>query len=154
MTDSFRLSAGHARALLAVVLGVTVGLLGSPLTAVAAFADRDTASLSVSTATLQPPTAPGTAPGVCTLAGDAIVVTWTRSASPQVSGYEILRSTAAAGPFSTIATAPGYTTESYTDSPLAFSTTYYYVVRAIRNNWRSATTSPVSRTTRSLLCVV
>lgn len=134
-------------------LGVALGVLGTVRVAVAHFVDQDSASLPVSTATLQPPTAAATSPGVCTEAGDATIVTWTPSSSTQVTGYEILRSTVAGGPYSAVAIAPGQTTETYTDSPLAFSTTYHYAIRAVRDTWASVNTAEVSRTTRSSLCV-
>ncbi len=136
-----------------MAFGFALALLGAPAVAMAHFVDEDSASLSVSTATLQPPTAADTSPGACTEAGDATVVTWTRSSSSQVAGYEILRSTVGGGPYSPVGIAAGQATESYTDSPLAFSTTYYYVIRATREGWRSVNTAEVSRTTRSSLCV-
>jgi len=147
-----RVGRGPQRVVL-TALGVTLGLLGTTGVAAAHFVDGDSASLSVSTAILEPPTAPGTSPGDCTSEGDAIVVTWTASTSAVVTGYEILRSTASGGPFSVVGTATGNATQTFTDSPLAFSTTYYYVVRAVKDSWRSPETSTVSRTTRSSLCV-
>jgi len=41
----------------------------------------------------------------------------------------------------------------FTDGPLAFSTTYFYVVRATKQGWRSPYTAEVARTTKSPLCV-
>ncbi len=70
-----------------------------------------------------------------------------------MTGYEILRSATADGPYLPVGVAAGQATESYTDAPLTFSTTYYYVIRAVRGNWRSVNTAEVSRTTRSALCL-
>lgn len=109
---------------------------------------------TLSTGSLEQPTNPGIAAGTCVLVvGDAIVVSWTRTASTWADGYEVLRSTTSGGPYSVVGAVTGQATESYTDSPLAFSTNYYYVVRATKGAWRSATTAEVSRTTRSSLCL-
>lgn len=108
---------------------------------------------TVSTGSLEPPTQPGTAPGTCVLVvGDAVVVSWTKTTSSWADGYEILRSTTSGGPYSLVGTATGQATESYSDGSVAFSTVYYYVVRATKGAWRSAATAEVSRTTRSPLC--
>lgn len=111
------------------------------------------ASHTLSTGTLEAPTSPATAAGTCvTLVGDEIVVTWTATPSLKADGYEILRAVGT-GTYVSHALVSGQATVSFTDSLLAFSTTYQYVVKAKKENWRSAGTSPVSRTTRTALCV-
>ena len=77
----------------------------------------------------------------------------TASTTAAVTGYEILRATSEAGPYSLIGTVTGRTVETYTDTPLSFATTYHYVMRSIKENWRSVETVPVSRTTRSSNCL-
>lgn len=132
---------------MAVVFATAVPLAGAQL------ADSNSDGHTVSTGSLEPPTNPGTAPGTCIAAvGDAIVVSWTTTTSTWADGYEILRSITSGGPYSVVGTVAGQTTDTYTDSPLAFDTTYYYVVRATKNNWRSAATIEASRTTRSTQC--
>lgn len=85
--------------------------------------------------------------------GDAVVVTWVPSTSPGVARYEVLRATQLAGPYSVIGTVTGGTATSYTDAPLPFFTTYYYVIRSVAALWRSEETAPVSQRTRSSLCL-
>lgn len=119
----------------------------------ALFTDRTTAELTLRTATLEPPTSVGATPGTCTVGvSDAIVLTWTASAMTAVTGYDILRAAASTGPYSSIGTVTGRTVETYTDTPLAFATTYHYVIRSIKESWRSVQTAPVSLTTRSSQC--
>lgn len=144
---------GRARRLrvgVAAVLGVTGMSVGT--VAWAQMTDSTPASHELSTGTLEAPTLPATAAGTCVLlVGDEIVVSWTRTASVKADGYEILRAVGT-GPYSSHAVVAGRTTESFTDSLLAFSTEYRYVVKAKKENWRSAGTAPVSRTTRTATC--
>lgn len=140
------------RCLVAVAAFLAPLLIGHA--AWALWTDDATASASYTTASLAAPTNPATAAGVCTLVvGDRIDVSWTATASTWADGYEVLRSTTAGGPYSVAGTVVGQAVTTYTDGPLAFSTTYYYVVRSTKNNWRSADTAEVSRTTRSAVCV-
>ncbi len=137
-----------------VGLVLVLALIASAPIAWAQLADSASDGHTVSTGSLQPPTNPGAAAGTCVLAvEDAIVVSWTRTTSTWADGYEILRSTTSGGPYSVVGTVAGQATESYTSSLLAFSTTYYFVVRATKGAWRSAATSEVSRTTRTTLCL-
>lgn len=138
-----------AGGLMIAVMFVTAVPLAS-----AQLADSVAGGHTVSTGSLGPPLNAGAAPGTCVLlVGDAIVLSWTRTTSSWADGYEVLRSTTSGGPYSLIGTAAGQATESFTDESLAFSTNYYYVVRATKEGWRSATTAEASRTTRSSLCV-
>lgn len=142
----------EARAAVVGLVTAVVFATAVPL-AWAELADSASDGHTVSTGTLEAPTNPGTAPGTCAAAvHDAIVVSWTTTSSTRADGYEILRSITSGGPYSVVGTVAGQTTGTYTDSPLAFSTSYYYAVRAAKNNWRSAATVEVSRTTRSTFC--
>lgn len=119
-----------------------------------AWDDGTSASLTLHAATLQAPTQVTTSPGLCLLAvADAVVVTWVPSTTPGVAGYEVLRATQLAGPYSVIGTVTGGTATTYTNTPLPFSTTYYYVVRSVAALWRSGATAAVSRRTRSSVCL-
>ncbi|MDQ3757456.1 MAG: fibronectin type III domain-containing protein [Actinomycetota bacterium] len=141
-----RLTAGLAVA--------AIALLATASVALAQFHSSETAAHSISTASLQPPTAPATAPGPCTAGVTAsVVVSWAATASTWADGYEVLGSLVSGGPYTPVGTVSGVTTTSYTVGGLAFATTYHYVVRATKGNWRSAATSQVSRTTLSPLCV-
>lgn len=152
MPDTSRTDAWR-RPLLAAVVCLAIAA-GAARSASAAFADGASDGHTLSTAQLAPPTNPGTAAGTCILAvSDSIVVTWTASTSTWADGYEILRSTSAGGPYAVVGSAAGAGTQSYTDSPLAFSTTYYYVIRSMKGAWRSGDTTEASRSTRSTLCL-
>lgn len=109
-------------------------------------------SHTLSTGTLAAPTSPSAGAGSCAvLVADQIVVTWTATPSLKADGYEILRAVGT-GTYVSHAFVSGQATVSFTDSLLAFSTTYHYAVKAKKENWRSAGTSPVSRKTRTALC--
>lgn len=121
--------------------------------AVAAFTATVTASGDVSTALLHPPTGLAAAGGTCQADQyDSIVLTWTATASTWADGYEVLRSTDGST-YSLLASLTGVATESYTDSPLAFSTTYTYRVQAVGRGWTSQP-AEVTRTTRGAQCSV
>jgi hypothetical protein len=140
---------------LASGLAVAVaGLLVTASVALAQFADRDSASQSLSTNTLHPPTGPATAHGPCTNGVTAsIVVSWTPTPSSWADGYEVLGSLVSGGPYTTMGNADGAGTAGYTVTGLAFATTYHFVVKAAKGNWRSTATPQVSRTTLSPLCL-
>jgi hypothetical protein len=83
----------------------------------------------------------------------SVVLTWTASASPGADGYEVLRSSSLEGPFLPLGAAGGRQTETYTDTTVAFSTTYFYAVGATSSTWRSTPSPPVSHATESALCL-
>ena len=138
----------------ATVLAVLTAILAVSSVALAQLVDTDTAAHTVSTDTLQPPTNPATAHGPCTTGVSAsITVSWTATTSTWADGYEILGSLVSGGPYVAVGTVSGVNTTSYTVTNLSFLTTYHYVVKATKGNWRSAATSQVSRTTLSPLCL-
>ncbi len=93
----------------------------------------------VSATPLAPPSPPG---GLTATAGNAQVgLTW--SASTGATGYVVKRSTISGGPYTLIA-AP--TATSYTDTPLANGTPYYYVVSAVGPTGEGASSGQVSAT--------
>lgn len=140
---------------LATLLAVAVAaLLVTASVALAQFGDGDSATHSISTDSLPAPTNPSTAHGPCTNGVTAsIVVSWTATASTWADGYEVLGSLVPGGPYSPVGTVSGRDTTSYTATGLAFATTYHYVVKATKGNWRSPPTGQVSRTTLSPLCL-
>lgn len=145
MVDGRGLVLTAAVALLAVV--------GSATVAGASFTDAGSASATVTADVLAPATHPSAAPGSCSaFSGDRTVLSWTATASSWATGYEVGRSITAGGPYTVVATVSGVATTTYTDSPPAFSTTYYYAISAMRNTWRS-TNATTSRTTKSSLCL-
>lgn len=136
------------------VLAVLTAVLATSSVALAQLVDNAAASHTLSTDTLQPPTDPAAAHGPCTSGvATSITVSWTATPSTWADGYEILGSLVSGGPYTVVGTVSGVNTTSYTATNLAFLTTYYYVVKATKGNWRSAATSQVSRTTLSALCV-
>lgn len=135
-----------------VVLAGSVAALGQ--TALASFSSSSSADATYSSAALAAPPSLAVIQAVCTLGvSDSAQVNWLEPSDNKASGYEILRSTTNGGPYTAIATVAGATTITYTDTGLAFATTYYYVVQATRNSWTSSQTTQVSVTTRSALCV-
>lgn len=136
-----------------VAAAMMFGVLASAQVAWASFNDSATASASYTAGVLAAPTSPAAAAGTCTVGtGDRTVLSWTATTSSWATGYEIARSTTAGGPYTVIATVSGVSTTTYTDGPLAFSTTFYYAIRSTKNVWRS-TDATVSRKTKSTLCV-
>jgi hypothetical protein len=66
----------------------------------------------------------------------SVLLTWTASVSPDVTGYKVYRGTSATGPYSPIATLGGAT--SFTDNNVQSGQTYYYVVTAVNGSGESA----------------
>jgi len=80
-----------------------------------------------------------------TASSSQINLAWT--ASSGATSYNVKRATVAGGPYTTIAT--GVTTTSYSDTGLAASTTYYYVVSAVNSAGESANSTEASATTQA-----
>jgi hypothetical protein len=122
-----------------------------------AFASMSTTSSSsgsISTGTLAAPTGVAAARGACTiLTSTSVNVTWVQTTSSFASGYDILRSTTSGTGYALVGTVAGRATTAFADTSVAFSTTYYYVVRAKRNAWRSVNSNQASVTTATVLCV-
>lgn len=128
-------------ACLATVAGVTAA---GASTAFAVEQSMASASLSMGTSTVAPPTSP-TATVNCPNGkkGD-VLVRWTASMSAYVTGYTVTRS-ANGGAASTLASLPA-TATSYDDVTVTSSTTYTYRVTATYRAWTSAAAT-VSATT-------
>ncbi|HEX9969307.1 MAG TPA: fibronectin type III domain-containing protein [Acidimicrobiales bacterium] len=136
------------------VLVLVTAVLATGSVAFAAFRGNQTAATTLSAGTLQPPTNPSVAQGPCASGlSTSLVVSWTPTSSTWADGYEVLGSLLPTGPFTTVGTAPGASTTKYTVTGLAFGTTYHYVVKATKGNWRSTATAVASRTTLSALCL-
>lgn len=149
-----RLGRGRRLARRLVVAGVLVPalFLGGQV-ALAAFTGPTSAGHVVATNTLAAPTNPATSHGTCTLGiSTSITVTWTKTSSTWADGYEVFQSLTPGGPYVSAGTVSGRDTESYTIGGLAFLTAYSFVVQATKGNWRSPSTTEVSRTTLSTLC--
>lgn len=139
------------RALLAVV--VSVAVLAGTQVSYALLIGTSSAGASYSTAVLSAPAAVNAVRSICTPAlNDSAQITWTPPAGNKASSAEILRSTTSGGPYTVVGSVENPTT-SYTDGGLAFSTTYYYVVRTAKNQWKSSNSAQTSVTTRNALCL-
>lgn len=107
---------------------------------------------SLASATLDAPTGMAVVRGTCVKhASYPLVVSWNASTSPAVAGYEIFQATTSGGPYTSLGTVSAATT-SYTDSTTTYNTTYYYVVKSLRNSWRSPASAQASATTYNSIC--
>jgi hypothetical protein len=137
---------------------VIAGLFALSLSSDEAFASMSAStppvSSRISTGTLAAPTGVAAARGSCTILSSTTVnVTWVQTTSSFADGYEILRSTTNGSGYAVVGTVAGRATTAYADATVAFSTTYYYVVRAKRNAWRSVNSNQASVTTPTVLCL-
>jgi hypothetical protein len=111
-------------------------------------------AMTISSASLAAPTGLSASSTGCVLnVSTKVKLTWTATSSSWADGYQIFRSTTNGGPYSSVGTVSGQSTTTFTDSSVAFLTTYYYVVQATKLNWRSANSSQASITTLSGLCL-
>jgi hypothetical protein len=138
-------------AVLLTVLGAATVLAGGAGHAAAAWTSGSPdATATYSTAMLAPATALS-ATARCGLSATAEVdLEWTATTSPQVTGYEVLRSTDGTS-YSTAATLSDRTTTTYQDTTLATNATYTYLVRAVRHSWYVDTTSATITTPASCI---
>ena len=82
------------------------------------------------------------------LPAQSVVLHWTASTTPGVTGHNIYRGSAQGGPFSEIGTA-GAAATSYTDRTAAYCSKYYYVVTATNAHGESPYSNEASVTTGS-----
>jgi hypothetical protein len=95
------------------------------------------------TDTLQPATGLGAVPN----GADRIDLSWTASASPYASGYNIYRSVVDGCCYGLIAFAAGGGTTAYANGGLPAGTTFYYVIEAVYQNWTSAASNQATAAT-------
>lgn len=147
--------ASSAAVRLAVGLATAVSMVLVAEVATAAFTGSASASATIDTAVLAPPTSPSAQDGCTTLVSLAVWIdlSWTATASTWADGYRIARSTTSGGPYTVIANVAGQSTTTYRDSGLSLSTTYYYVIRSTKHSWTSVPTAQVSDRTKGLLCL-
>jgi hypothetical protein len=137
-----------------VAAAVATASISGATFAWASFVDAESATQSLDTATLEPPSNVQLSGGTCTAGvADSITVSWTKSPSAWADGYEILGSLIPGGPYLISQHVAGRDTESAVVGGLAFQTTYHFVVKSTKGNWRSEATTETSRTTRSALCL-
>lgn len=122
-----------------VVAALTLSI-GTARLAPATFVTGATASGTLSTDTLVPPS--NLSAGLCLLG--SVTLTWTTSPSSWADGYEIRWGTSSSGPYNTGSAITALTTQTITG--LSLLTTYHFVVRAYDGNWRSVDAGPRSVT--------
>ncbi|MFZ5874913.1 MAG: hypothetical protein ACOYXU_00760, partial [Nitrospirota bacterium] len=76
--------------------------------------------------------------------GGALALTWTPSASTDVTQQRVYRSTTTGGPYTLVTTIANNTTATYTDTGLINGTTYYYVVRGFDGTQESVNSNEAS----------
>jgi beta-galactosidase len=115
----------------------------------------DTASagpMTLQSATLDSPTG-AAAQAVCQKPSTFYVaISWNAAGSPAVTGYDVLRSGTPGGPYSSVGNVSGRSTTQFSDSTVAKTTTYYYVVRSTRGGWDSSISGEASVTTPNNGC--
>lgn len=115
---------------------VCTAVLVSAAAAYAAFTSGASAAQSISTNTLQPPTAVvGTVAANC----KSVTVTWTGSLSTFATGYTVQRNGTTVGTVSAATT-------TYTDSTTSRHTQYTYTVLATFQQWSSGAAAPAVTT--------
>jgi hypothetical protein len=108
---------------------------------------------SVASPTLAAPTGLAAARGACVvLTSNAVNLSWAATTSTFADGYEIFRSTTSGSAYASVGTVSGRTTTTFTDTTVAFVTTYYYVVQAKKLVWRSPNSNEPQVTTPTPLC--
>lgn len=138
MRDNARPARALARPGRAVLVALMIAVAVSVATAswaLASFLDGATATATLSTDTLAPPS--NLNAGLC-LVG-AVTLSWTATPSTWADGYEIRWGTTSGGPYTTGSATSVLPTTTVTG--LSLLTTYYFVVRAYDGNWRSAATA-------------
>ncbi len=131
-------------AAIAVLAATTLAVATGP--AGAAWVSGASGAASASADTPAPATNPA---ATCDLLLDAAVtVSWSASATPWVTGYEVRWGTAAGGPYPNSSGVVAGT--SYTTPALGLGT-HYFVVYAATGAWRSTPTAAVSKSIVTLL---
>jgi len=133
-----------------IVVGVIAAMVGA-VPALADFVASGGENHTLSTDALAAPTGLALSPGSCSVGSqDRINLNWTATTSGWADSQEVMRSTTSGGPYTSVASlAPP--ANSFTNSNLSFNTTYYYVIRATKEQW-TADSAEKSLRTRNSLC--
>jgi hypothetical protein len=138
-----RVSARRPRRTVAFALAVGLspliaGAAGAASISLARFTDTTTATKTITTDTLDPPTALSATGGTT-----AVSLAWTPTVDTYAAGYEVRRATVSGGPYTTVATVTPRAAANTTNTPPA-NGTYFYVLRSYFQSWLSASTAEVS----------
>jgi fibronectin type 3 domain-containing protein/regulation of enolase protein 1 (concanavalin A-like superfamily) len=109
----------------------------------------DGAVSSQSSSVVALPPMPSVPTGFTAFATSSSVVTLTWTGAANAYSYNVKRSLASGGPYTTLAT--GVTATTFTDSGLTTGTTYYYVVSSVNTAGESANSAQNSATPSDLL---
>lgn len=127
----------RAAVVLALAGIMAIGAAAAPVT-LARFTSAGSATASLATGTLNPPTA------VAATGGTSAALTWTASTSSAATGYNLLRSTTSGSGYSQVKIVTPVSAAATTDSP--GSGTWYYVLDTYLGNWTSAHSNEASVT--------
>jgi hypothetical protein len=128
-----------SRRLLAILAALIVLLAAPGRVSLARLTDSATATASVATDTLDPPTS------LAATGGTIASLTWTPSVDTYPSGYELARATLSGGPYTVVGTVTPQSAASTTDAPPA-NGTYFYVLRSVFQSWTSVNSNQASAT--------
>jgi hypothetical protein len=133
--------AGRPRRFALIPIATLVALLGllPGEVSLARLTDAATATQSLGTDTLDPPTA------LAATGGANAALSWSATVDTYASGYELQRATASGGPYTVVASITPRTTVATTDTPSS-SGTYYYVLRSVFQSWTSVNSNQASAT--------
>jgi hypothetical protein len=125
---------------------VIVVVLAAP--ALAGWSASMIKSQMVTMGTLSAPTGLTAANGVCVARTSwPVDLSWTATPSTFADGYEVFRSTTTGGPYASLGTVNGRNTTTFADTTATSNKSYFYVVQAKRNLWRSPSSSEATVTT-------
>ena len=130
-------------------IALLLGLLGTCCLATPARAAWTTSPTGSGTAKATTIAGTGTLTSACGGLNGSVRLNWSATPTPWADGYEALWGTTSGGPYTSSATTTNLT---YTTPSLALGT-YYFVVRATKESWRSVSSNQVSRTVISVLGV-
>ena len=126
------------RALLVGLLAIIVGTgLAAATMTNARFTSSDASGITIGTDTLSPPTA------LVAVGGTSAILTWVPSVDVATTGYEVRRTVTSGSGYALVTTVTPGTATGGTDAPVVAGT-YYYVVRAAFQNWRSVDSNEAS----------
>jgi hypothetical protein len=135
----------------AILVAAAASILLGPSSAAAWTSRTSNPGNAFGSDSLAPPTGLD-ARGRCSLliVGPEVALSWSASASSYAGGYQILRSSAAGGPYTQVGSVNGRATVSYVDTQVSGGRTYHYVIKATHQSWTSADSNEASATTPSL----
>lgn len=116
---------------------LVVAAIAAPAT-LARLTDQGTATLSLSTDTLSPPT------GLAATGPATASLTWTASSDAYAAGYRVYRSATSGSGFALVSSVTPGSAATTTDAPGVG--TYYYVLRSYFQNWLSVPSNEASVT--------